>query len=154
MTRPCRLRENLGKSAFATGGALGISSKTCEESGKERRTATRAPPAETFNAVANSNHSLSFPSSPRTKIGIARGRRCHFRRSGDAFLRSKVHPLLQIGNALLPHLGGQSFHPRTPVTTGATRKLEVWARIRRGTQGWDVFLRLFSPRCGSRRRRK
>ena len=154
MTRPCRLRENLGKSAFATGGALGISSKSCEESGKERRTATKAPPAETFNAVANSNHSLSFPSLPRTKIGIARGRRCHFRRSGDAFLRSKVHPLLQIGIALLPHLGGQSSPPLGALTMTATRKHEVWARIRRGTQRREVFSRLFSLPCGSSRHGK
>jgi hypothetical protein len=39
-------------------GALGISSKTCEESRKERRTAIMAPPAETFQAVANSRNSL------------------------------------------------------------------------------------------------
>ena len=54
---------------------------TWVESGKERRKATKAPPAETFNAVANSSVSLPLPSRLRTKIGMASGRRGHFRRS-------------------------------------------------------------------------
>ena len=66
-------------------GALGISSKTCEESRKERRTAIRAPPAETFQAVANSRNSLPSWSRLRTNTGIASGRRAHLRRSGSGF---------------------------------------------------------------------
>lgn len=79
--RARKIREALGKEFPETRGALGISSRTCAESGKERRTATKAPPAEIFNAVANSN--ISFPSSSRlrTKIGMASGRRGHFRLS-------------------------------------------------------------------------
>lgn len=65
-------------------GALGISSKTCAESGNERRTATSAPHAETFKAVANSNNSLPSSSRLRTNTGMASGRRGHFRRSVSA----------------------------------------------------------------------
>jgi hypothetical protein len=69
----------LGKEFPEITGATGISSETCAESGTERRTATSAPPAEMFKAVANS--SISFPSSSRlrTKMGIASGNRGHFR---------------------------------------------------------------------------
>jgi len=73
------MREAFGKEFPETSGALGISSKTCADSGKERRTATKAPPAEIFNAVANSNSSFPSSSRLRTKIGIASGRRGHFR---------------------------------------------------------------------------
>jgi hypothetical protein len=75
------MREALGKELPETKGALGISNRTCAESGKERRTATRAPPAEIFNAVANSSSSLPSSSRLRTKMGIASGSRGHFRLS-------------------------------------------------------------------------
>jgi hypothetical protein len=73
------VRELFGKELPETRGATGISSKTCAESGKERRTATSAPPAEMFKAVANSNNSFPSSSRLRTKMGIASGRRGHFR---------------------------------------------------------------------------
>jgi len=81
------VREAFGNELPETRGALGISSETCAESGKERRTATSAPPAEMFKAVANS--SSSFPSSSRlrTKMGIANGRRDHFRHSVSGLAR-------------------------------------------------------------------
>jgi len=79
--RARKIREALGKEFPETKGALGISSKTCADSGKERRTATSAPPAEMFKAVANSNSSLPSSSRLRTKIGIAKGKRGHFRSS-------------------------------------------------------------------------
>jgi hypothetical protein len=62
-------------------GAVGISSETCVECGRERLTATNAPPADTFMAVANSRKSFPFSSLLRTKIGIAKGNRGHLRRS-------------------------------------------------------------------------
>lgn len=53
-------------------GALGISSETELDLAIERRTITAAPPAEMFNAVANSSDSLPLSSKLRTKTGMAR----------------------------------------------------------------------------------
>jgi hypothetical protein len=79
-------------------GALGISSETCEESRKERFTATNAPPAEIFQAVANSRNSFPVSSALRTKTGIAKGRRSHFRRSVSDFRLFNQHPIyLRLG---------------------------------------------------------
>src|SRR6476619_3468294 len=58
--------------------------------GKDRRTATSAPPALTFNAVANSRNSLPLSSRLRTNTGIANGNRVHFRRSFSGLSRTKV----------------------------------------------------------------
>jgi len=90
--RARKIREALGKEFPETSGALGISSKTCAESGKERRTATNAPPAEMFKAVANSNDSLPSSSRLRTKMGIAKGKRGHFRSSFSGLCRFKRTP--------------------------------------------------------------
>jgi hypothetical protein len=87
------VREALGNEFPETKGALGISSETCAESGKERRTATRAPPAEMFNAVANSNDSFPSSSRLRTKMGIASGKRGHFRFSVSGLRRFKAQSL-------------------------------------------------------------
>jgi hypothetical protein len=75
------LREDWSWLLAAKNGAVGISSETCVDCGKERRTATKAPPAETFTAVANSRKSFPFSSRLRTKIGIANGSRGQRRRS-------------------------------------------------------------------------
>jgi hypothetical protein len=85
--RARKMRQALGKEFPETKGALGISSKTCAESGKERRTATSAPPAEMFKAVANSNSSFPSSSRLRTKMGIASGNRGHFRVSVSGLRR-------------------------------------------------------------------
>jgi len=71
------LREVCDCRLAAKNGAVGISSETCVECGRERLTATNAPPAETFMAVANSRKSFPFSSRLRTKIGIASGNRGH-----------------------------------------------------------------------------
>jgi hypothetical protein len=60
-------------------GALGISSETDADFGIDRRDTTKAPPGEMLIAVANSSKSLPFPSRERTKTGIARSNRAHFR---------------------------------------------------------------------------
>lgn len=86
------VREALGKAAAVAKGALGISSETCAASGRERRTATSAPPAETFNAVANSRKSFPFSSRLRTNTGIASGRRIQLRRSVSGFRRFNPAP--------------------------------------------------------------
>jgi hypothetical protein len=96
----------LGKLAVGMRGALGISSETTAESGKARRTATNAPPAETFRAVANSSISLPASSEVRTKTGIANGRRGHFRRSSTGFWRASIGTIRRY-RGLLPHLWGQ-----------------------------------------------
>src|SRR5580700_1037846 len=84
-----KLRQDFGKTAAEAKGTLGISNRTCEESDKERRTATNAPVAETFNAVANSSSSFPLLSRLRTKTGIASGRRGHLRRSSCRRFRFK-----------------------------------------------------------------
>jgi hypothetical protein len=89
------MREALGSAAAVAKGALGISSETCAESGKERRTATKAPPAEILRAVANSRNSLPFSSRLRTNTGIARGRRVHLRRSVSGFRRFNPAPWIR-----------------------------------------------------------
>lgn len=60
-------------------GALGISSETRLDLARDRRTTTKAPPAEMFTAVANSSDSLPFSSRLRTKTGIASCSRAHLR---------------------------------------------------------------------------
>jgi hypothetical protein len=82
----------LGNELPETNGALGISRETRAESGKERRTATRAPPAEIFKAVANSKDSFPSSSRLRTKIGIASGKRGHFRFSVSGVCLFKQQP--------------------------------------------------------------
>src|SRR2546430_14453343 len=86
------VREALGRAAAVAKGALWISSETCPESGRERRTATSAPPAETFNAVAHSRKSFPFSSRLRTNTGIASGRRIQLLRSVFGFRRFKPAP--------------------------------------------------------------
>ncbi len=54
------VRADLGKPTVEAKGALGISSEMLADGFKERRTATRAPPALMFSAVENSRN--SFPS--------------------------------------------------------------------------------------------
>jgi len=61
-------------------GALGTSSETSADFGKERRTTTNAPPGEMLIAVANSSESLP-PSRVRTKTGIESCNRAHLRSS-------------------------------------------------------------------------
>ena len=89
------MREALGSAAAVAKGALGISSETCAESGKERRTATSAPPAEILRAVANSRNSFPFSSRLRTNTGMARGRRVHLRRSVSGFRRFNPAPWIR-----------------------------------------------------------
>jgi len=106
--RARKIREALGNELPETNGALGISNETCAESGKERRTATRAPPAEMFNAVANSNNSFPSSSRLRTKIGIASGRRGHFRLSVSGLRRFNRVPSDVDLTDSSPHLRGQT----------------------------------------------
>src|ERR1700682_1658908 len=89
------MREALGSAAAVANGALGISSETGAESGKERRTAPSAPPAEILRAVANSRNSFPFSSRLRTNTGIARGRRVHLRRSVSGFRRFNPAPWIR-----------------------------------------------------------
>ena len=92
VARARNVRAARGRLAVAASGALGISSKTCAAFGNERRTATRAPPALMLRAVANSRNSFPLSSRLRTKTGIARGSRVHFRRSFSGLRRIKGYP--------------------------------------------------------------
>jgi hypothetical protein len=62
-------------------GATGISSERLVERGKLRLVASKMPPALMLRAVANSRKSFPSWSTPRTKMGIDKGRRWCFRRS-------------------------------------------------------------------------
>src|ERR1700716_1654112 len=75
------IREEILKPLAGPIGALGISSETSADLGKERRTITIAPPGEILIAVANSRESLPFPSRVRTKTGMASCNRAHLRSS-------------------------------------------------------------------------
>src|ERR1019366_10485577 len=72
-------REAVGKPLVGPMGALGISRETRADLGKERRTTTKAPPAEMLMAVANSSESLPFPSRVRIKTGMASCKGAHLR---------------------------------------------------------------------------
>jgi hypothetical protein len=102
------IREGVFKPLVGSIGALGISSETSADLGKERRTTTKAPPGETLMAVANSRESLPFPSRVRTKTGMASCNR--------APLRSSFFDKLR-GTYLVHHIK-RSQHPEDR-TSGA-----------------------------------
>lgn len=114
--RARRMREALGNAEVETSGAQGISRMTCVESGKQRRKATKAPPAEMFNAVANSSVSLPLSSRLRTKTGMASGRRGHFRRSFSGVRGVKQFP--QKGRAYPCNYSILGAKPRLPEEAG------------------------------------
>src|ERR1700675_4288902 len=99
-------------------GALGISSETCADLGKERRTATKTPPGEMLMAVANSKESLPLPSRVRIKTGMASCKRAHLRSSFFDNLRGTC----------LDHL----------ISGIQTQDSAVGAKLRGGVeQGWN-----------------
>ena len=71
-------RDEVGSLLPGPTGTLGISNEISADLGTERRTTTKAPPAEIFRAVANSSESLPLASRERTKIGIASRKRTDF----------------------------------------------------------------------------
>src|SRR5450759_1439179 len=75
------IREEVFKPLAGPIGALGISSETSADLGKERRTTTKAPPGEMLMAVANSRESLPLRSRVRIKTGMASCNRAHLRSS-------------------------------------------------------------------------
>jgi hypothetical protein len=77
----CMIREEVFKPMAGPIGALGISSETSADLGKERRTTTKAPPGEMLMAVANSRESLPLRSRVRIKTGMASCNRAHLRSS-------------------------------------------------------------------------
>jgi hypothetical protein len=90
-------------------GALGISSETSANLAKERRDTTKAPPGEMLIAVANSSESRPFPSRVRTKTGMARSNRAHFRCSFlDKLPGTYIFRPFQATNLQIPHLRGQT----------------------------------------------
>jgi hypothetical protein len=125
-----KLRATFGSAAKAAKGALGISSETCVEDGRERRTARSMPPAEMFRAVANSRNSLSCPTWPLTKTGIANGKRDHLRRSvaGELGLTHTPSVVVERGGSSI--LGAKAG-VRGSTTQGTGRK----ARDKRGKRG-------------------
>src|SRR5271155_3053369 len=92
------MREEDFKPLVGPMGALGISSETSVDFGRERRTATKAPPGEMLMEVANSRESLPFPSRIRIKTGIARCNRAHLRPSFLDKLRCRARSTIEGGN--------------------------------------------------------
>jgi len=105
------IREEVFNPLAGPIGALGISSETSADVGKERRTATKAPPGEMLIAVANSRESLSIPSRVRIKTGMASCNRAHLRCSFFNKLRR---------TCLLHHK--EVFTPQRPHLMGQTRR--------------------------------
>jgi hypothetical protein len=105
----CITCEDVLKPLAGPMGALGISSETSADLGKERRTATKTPPGEMLMAVANSKESLPSPSRVRIKTGMASCNRAHLRSSFFDNLRGTClhHPLRGI-HTPRPHLRGQT----------------------------------------------
>src|ERR1700687_5985557 len=103
------IREEILKPLAGPIGALGISSETSADLGKERRTITIAPPAEMLMAVANSRQSLPFPSRVRIKTGMASCNRAHLRSSFFDKVRDTciVHQSVVLAPSR-PHLMGQT----------------------------------------------
>lgn len=115
-------REVRGNPLAGPRGALGISSETRVDLGKARRTTTRAPPAPTFTAVANSSDSLPASSRLRIKTGMASCNRDHFRRSALGELRvTSVCTQNQEFPPETSHLRGQTLVFRaTPLAASET----------------------------------
>ena len=108
------IREEVFKPLAGPMGALGISSETGADFGKERRTTTKAPPGEMLIAVANSSNSLPLSSRLRTKTGMARCNRAHLRSSFLDKLRRTCLPPLRGINIGKPHLMGQTRRRAEP----------------------------------------
>ena len=87
-----RLRDAFGSEFRVASGALGISKRICALDGRLLRTANNIPPALTLRAVANSRNSFPFSSRLRTKTGMARGSRGHFRLSPCLSLERTLPP--------------------------------------------------------------
>jgi hypothetical protein len=86
------IREEGLKPLAGAMGALGISTETSVDFGKERRTTTIAPPGEMLMAVANSRESLPPRSQVRIKTGMASCNRAHLRSSFfDKLLGTCLH---------------------------------------------------------------
>src|SRR5450631_1426459 len=122
--------------ATEAGGALGISRKTVAESGRERETAIRAPPAEIFTTEANSRVCLPLPFVLPTNTGIASGSRGHLRRSVSSLLRFKqvlggVDSFSSIAldgpnHAIRTQLGYRNPGTQCYPTIGSPRWQEIW----------------------------
>src|SRR4029077_2691547 len=104
------LREARGSPANVARGALGISSETCADNARARLTATSIPPALILRAVANSRNSLPFSSRLRTKTGIAKGSRLHFRLSVSGLLWLTQAPPVPFVTPCFQHLSGQIWY--------------------------------------------
>ncbi len=103
------IREEIFKPSTGPIGALGISSETSADFGKDRRTTTKAPPGEMLMAVANSKESLPLPSRVRIKTGIASCNRAHLRSSfPDKLRRTCLVHHIKVLPAQRPHLRGQT----------------------------------------------
>ncbi len=139
------VRESAVIDATEAGGALGISRKTVAESGRERDTAIRAPPAEIFTTEANSRVCLPPPFVLPTKTGIASGRRVHLRRSVSGLLRFKqgprglgLHHSIALGgpNSVIGtqfqerNQYGKRFHPGRRLSSGEVLAFlgNLWAK--------------------------
>jgi len=153
------IREEILKPLAGPIGALGISSETSADLGKERRTITIAPPGEMLMAVANSRESLPFPSRVRTKTGMASCNRAHLRSSFlDKPRGTRLHHPLEVfkpkkapqgPNFERSHAGAESLQTSLP-TRRLPKFLSRWVLLM--TNGQTTKVQRFSLRCLFRRR--
>jgi hypothetical protein len=153
------MREEILKPLAGPIGALGISSETSADLGKERRTITIAPPGEMLMAVANSRESLPFPSRVRIKTGMASCNRAHLRSSFFDRLRgTRLHHPLEVFKPRKapqgPNLergrpGAESLQTSLP-TRRLPKYLPPWGFVM--TTGQTTKVQRFSLRCLFRRR--
>src|SRR5271157_972024 len=109
------IREEVFNPSVGAMGALGISNETKADLGKERRTTTKAPPAEMLIAVANSRQSLPLPSRVRIKTGMASCNRAHLRSSFFDKLRDTcLAHHKEVLKPIRPHLRGQTSERAEP----------------------------------------
>src|SRR4030081_2742378 len=148
------IREDILKPLAGPIGALGISSETSADLGKERRTITIAPPGEMLMAVANSRESLPFPSRVRTKTGMARCNRAHLRSSFlDKPRSTRLHHPLEVFKPKKapqgPNLEGRRGGAELLQTSLPPRRLRKFLRAWdfRMTSGQTTKVQRFSLRC-------
>jgi len=128
----CMIREEVFNPLAGPMGALGISNETKADLGKERRTTTKAPPAEMLRAVANSRQSLPLPSWVRTKTGMASWRRAHLRSSFFDNLRATCYVRQSEGVSTSetasygPNLGQAQRSSQSSQTTLLAGRLPKW----------------------------
>ena len=124
-------------------GAAGISKTTLESGGRDRRMARRAPLALIFRVVVNSMNSLPRSSTPRAKMGMAKGRRCAPRRSLASRLRTELHRAFLL--VVVPSCKVSAPSRQFPVDIGTDPVVAVHVKVQSKpfAQSFAIRLKLY-----------